>query len=417
MALLLVSLGFGGYSLFEKQKIEEEKAVLQGELDQAASRDTKQQLQIKTLEDENKNIDARLQEEIIKTGSLQDEIDAAQNEFKALEEDLRNQITKLNDEKKGWDQRIDRISKERDELLVKLQSASAQQPAQQKEPEIYRPSQPGYEVQSTRDAVDEAYWAEILKQKAQLEVEVESLKDKIGQDSLQIVELKQKNQELELKIDTLESEKSQIETTIMNNEEMTNRISLELARAKNDRKFEETQVGKLKEENLELRGQLKELITSKNALEKSIIRLTQDKVKMEKKIGQTETIIQSKIDEIWEIKDSLDQSIKSSGVATSTNDEVELPPIVVKAGNETTNFNKSMSSPGFNGKVVSINDENNFVIVDIGETQGLRLGDTLSVYRDSKYIARLEVIQVRKDIAAADIKDQWSQVRIGDAIH
>ncbi len=66
--------------------------------------------------------------------------------------------------------------------------------------------------------------------------------------------------------------------------------------------------------------------------------------------------------------------------------------------------------------MISVNESNNFVIVDIGENIGVRLGDSLSVYRDSKYIARLEVIQVRKDIAAADLKDQWSMVKVGDII-
>ena len=419
MALLLVSLGFAGYTLFEKQKLEEDKAVLQGELDQAMTRETKIQLQLKNLGEEKKSAEARLQEEIIRSNTLEEDATKAQNEFKVLEEELNSKISKLDQEKQGWDQRLERISKERDELLVKLQSRPASSetaPTTSREPEIYRPSRPSDETQMARAQIDEAYWADILKQKAKLEVEVENLKEKISVDSLEIVELKQKNQHLELKIDTLESEKGQIETSIMSNEELVNRMSLELARAKNDRKFEETQVTKFKEENLELRGQLKNLVSSKNALEKSIIRLTQDKVKMEKKIGQTETIIQSKIDEIWEIKDSLDQSIKSSNIDKLTNDEVELPPIVVKADSRAANYSSGIASPGFNGRVVSINDENNFVIVDIGETQGIRLGDALSVYRDSKYIARLEVIQVRKDIAAADIKDQWSQIRIGDVI-
>ncbi|VAW17500.1 hypothetical protein MNBD_BACTEROID05-706, partial [hydrothermal vent metagenome] len=66
--------------------------------------------------------------------------------------------------------------------------------------------------------------------------------------------------------------------------------------------------------------------------------------------------------------------------------------------------------------VVSLNKDNNFLIVDIGESTGIRMGDMLSVYRDSKYIARLEVIQVRKDISACDIKDQWSEVNIGDIV-
>ena len=60
--------------------------------------------------------------------------------------------------------------------------------------------------------------------------------------------------------------------------------------------------------------------------------------------------------------------------------------------------------------------ENNFIIVDIGKSQGIRLGDVLGVYRQGKYIARLEVIQVRSDISAADIKDQWSKVKVGDSI-
>lgn len=79
-------------------------------------------------------------------------------------------------------------------------------------------------------------------------------------------------------------------------------------------------------------------------------------------------------------------------------------------------FDSGATEPGFNGRIVSVNEENNFVIVDVGEEAGVGLGDALSVYRDSKYVAQLEVIQVRKDIAAADIKNQWTQVQVGDTI-
>jgi hypothetical protein len=151
----------------------------------------------------------------------------------------------------------------------------------------------------------------------------------------------------------------------------------------------------------------------KNALEKSIVRLSQEKDKIEGKLGKTETIIQSKIDEIWEIKDDLDRSIRETQGAPSS--EVELPPIVVSSNGEAMSYNTG-TTPGFNGKVISMNEANNFVIVNIGENKGVRLGDSLSVYRDSKYIARLEVIQVRKDISAADLKDQWSKVKVGDII-
>ena len=65
---------------------------------------------------------------------------------------------------------------------------------------------------------------------------------------------------------------------------------------------------------------------------------------------------------------------------------------------------------------MSVNDQSNFVIVDIGEKRGLRAGDTLGVYRGVDYIARLEVLQVRPDIAAADLKEQSAQVKVGDTV-
>jgi hypothetical protein len=66
--------------------------------------------------------------------------------------------------------------------------------------------------------------------------------------------------------------------------------------------------------------------------------------------------------------------------------------------------------------VISINETNNFVIVDLGEADGSRVGQTLKVYRGGNDIASLEVIQVRKDISAADIKNKSVQLKVGDIV-
>ena len=86
---------------------------------------------------------------------------------------------------------------------------------------------------------------------------------------------------------------------------------------------------------------------------------------------------------------------------------IELSPIIV----DQDQLSGDVSEPqpietGVNGNVISVNDENNFVIVNLGQDTGLQLGDKLNVYRGAEYIAGLEIIQVRKDIAAADIKKQ-----------
>ena len=95
-------------------------------------------------------------------------------------------------------------------------------------------------------------------------------------------------------------------------------------------------------------------------------------------------MIQSKIDEIWEIKESLDRTFKSTSLSPSSTGGVSLPPIVInsRASSNVSGLRSSMEViaptqvirqqesdliPGFNGRVVSVNEDNNFLIVDIGE--------------------------------------------------
>src|SRR6185503_10307432 len=394
IGLLAVSLGFGGYTLYEKQKLQEAKAAVEGELQQAAEREKKQAIQITQLQTEKGTLTKDLQEANEQAEDLRQQVRDAEAQIKDISDTLNTKVDEITKDRDNWKSRIDRITKERDDLLVKVQNMAPPEPAVPVPTTSSGPSVSGTN-ESPSGEVDEEYWAQIVKDKASLETEIDRLNDKISKDSVEIVDLKQKNQQLEMKLESLDSEKAQLDADIYDKGEMINRISLELARAKNDRKYEETQVTKLKEENVALRGQLHDMTGAKNALEKSILNITQDKVKMEKKLGQTETIIQSKIDEIWDIKESIDESFKQSQTDDpNASSEVELPPIVVKTDSQAASYAPNSPPTGLNGRVVSVNDENNFVIVDIGETQGLQLGDALSVYRDSKYIARLEVIQV-----------------------
>jgi hypothetical protein len=219
-------------------------------------------------------------------------------------------------------------------------------------------------------------------------------------------------------LDSLKNEKQSIEREIQYREDMVNNLSLELARTKNDKKFMGERADKLEKDNISLRQELKQLVVSKGALEKSIIRLSQEKDQIEGKLGQSESIIQSKIDEIWQIKGDIDKTVDAAKIVNPTGSQMELSPIVVTSDGQagTMAVPPSSQGPGFHGRVVSLNEDNNFVIIDLGESAGLKLGDVLGVYHDSKYIARLEVIQVRKDISAADIKEQWTKVRVGDTI-
>lgn len=434
IALLILTLAFAVINELNAQKVAREKIQIEQEL--AQTRDQFQQRETKYIQDAQ-SLNISLKQAADEKVQLAQKIQQAEQRAQQQVAELSSQLDGMTQERDKWKERIETIRQERDKLMAKIDDLTKQLEAKPKEepkevaaaePQKITPSILPSPLPSSFDfehvpsvspaggkAVDEEYWANLLEEKASLEIDIQKLKDDLSAKSIEAVEIKQKNEGLQLEVDALKHTKEELEVQMQHKIDMVDNISLELARTKNDKKFVTDRTEKLSAENDGLRREMKQLVSVKNALEKSIARLSQEKDKIAGKLGQTETIIQSKIDEIWEIKDDLDRSIRTAKVDANTG-EVELPPIVVSSENKAGHFTAAGTSTGFNGRVISINEDNNFVIVDIGENAGVRLGDNLSAYRDSQYIARLEVIQVRKDISAADLKDQASKVRVGDVI-
>jgi len=417
--LVLLCLGFAGFFWFQTQNLEENLATRSDELRQAEDR-------IKISMNDAKKLNAQLQKVVEDKSNLQSKVESTEKKIK----DLLNQVTEASDEKDKWKRRVENIRSERDDLMNKVKELTMEMKALERAPSVAAVSRTPSELDivSPQRVIskpvivttpvsddNEEHWAAILKEKASLEVQITKMRDELSNSAIEIVEFKQKNADLQLELDMINQENEDINREIQYKEDLINNLSLELARTKNDKKFVNDRAEKLSSENLDLRKQMKQLVNTKSSLEKSIVRISQDKQKVERSLQETESLIQGKIDEIWEIKESLDRTFKSSHLRAPSSSDIELPPIVVSTEGPAVAHGPG-SAPGFNGRVVSINSENNFIIVDIGENSGINLGDNLSVYRNSKYIARLEVIQVRKDISAADIKDQWARVEVGDVV-
>jgi len=411
IGVIFICLAYMGYLVMEGGKVKDSLATSEGKLKQANSKVKKKEAQLREVKGQFQ----KLQEQ---NAGLQQRVEAAQGEV----EQIALQIAEISKERNKYQKRLENIRKERDELIAKLKErptmmivpktgiTTTQMVKERPRVEIVPPSLDDFEN-------SENYWASVLRDKASLEVELDFLREEMSQSQVHVVEIRQNNADLKIQIDALRHDREELGREIKHKSDLINNLSLELARSKNDKKFFSDRVGKLNEENVGLRRQLKKLVQTKGALEKSLVKLTQDKNKIQKQLGQTEGLIQSKIDEIWEIKDSLDQSIQNAKLNRFDSNEIELSPIIVSSNKaEYDGFGLGKYQPGLNANVVSINEDNNFVIVDVGANTGLRLGDVLSVYRDEKYIARIEVIQVRQDISAADIKDQWSRIKVGDAV-
>ncbi|GEM_PF-617531 len=437
--LLAGGLGFAGYTLLEKQRIEQQKVSLEQELQASQGREQKNLGEMKGLKDQ-------LAQEIGEKSKFKNTVAGLEKRV----EELLTQVSDVTADRDKWQSRLEEIKKERGELLAKVEELTTQLQAKPQvvyqEKIVYKDRAQEAAAQANESAPgvgdnsvgtdsmletasadgspseNEESVAQLLKEKTALEVEIDKLNADLSQHSLEIVDLKQANESFRMDLDSVRQEKETIAYDMKEKEDMINRLSLELARAKNDKQFVAQKVDQLTQKNSELRQDLKKLADAKMALEKSIVAITQEKDGMSRKLEQAEATLQNKIGEIWEVKDSLDRSFGTVGDQPKAANEVELSPIVVNTQEAASvaaapaSRGAQAAKPGFEGKIMSVNEQSNFVIVDIGEKRGLRVGDTLGVYRGPDYIARLEVLQVRPDISAADLKEQISRVKIGDVV-
>lgn len=85
----------------------------------------------------------------------------------------------------------------------------------------------------------------------------------------------------------------------------------------------------------------------------------------------------------------------------------------------TISFAAPQTSPSsVKGKITRVDTQYNFVIVNLGEKEGLKVGSFLRVLRQDKEIAKLEVIKVRQTISAAEIRElkTWEPLQTEDTV-
>lgn len=410
VVLFLAAAGVSVITTLQNQKLNREKSSLSKQVDEYRTRELSQITVAKNLQDKLDSVEKEKNDLIAKINSVGGNIDEVASKVKSLTQE-RDDLKK----------RYDAIQKERDDLTTKLAEKSKAMAiaATQMTPPVNNQEQIAKE-QTALDEVkpgsadDEDYWARILKAKTALKMDLEKVKDDLAQSALQISDLKKQNSDLQLEISKLNTDKEAIAREIKYGNDLAKNLSIELARAQGEKQFMSDRMEKILSENTNLHEKLKSLTGTKVALEKNISKLQGDKKQIEGKLIETEGVIQSRVEQIYQLKDSLERDFKPA-VKNPATGEIELSPIIVNSKGKGVTEVKAPPA-GFNGSVVSINDENNFVIVNLGEDSGVKIGDKLNIYRGSQYIAGLEVIQVRKDISAADIKNKMLTIEVGDSV-
>ncbi len=338
--------------------------------------------------------------------------------------DLRSKFDSVSQERDKLKDKFDFVTKERGTLVERLQELAKQKKDLEDSIEELKKTRTGSSQASqvtqsyTASAVsgDDAYWANVLREKTSLEFQVKTLTQQVEDYRLKAEQAMEEGRKLDMQMKTVSEAKGDIERRLEYNEKLAEALSEDLVREKRDKKAIVLQLENLRQENFQLKNRLVALGDKKSVLETKVVDLQQEREILAKRLSELDNILQDRVDQIIQVKDDL----KAARVQADTADVkdsrvVQLQPIVVKAAQEDSQSGKALPTAG---QVLAVNDENNFVIIDLGQDDGVKVGQTFSVFRNSQKIATVEVIQSRKEISAADIKHIGSgaQIKIGDVV-
>ena len=334
-----------------------------------------------------------------------DQLERELNGNKTKIESLRVERDRIVEDLGGLQKKFELASKSRDELIEKLKR-QRQQPAAEPQEIV---------VQNT-----DAYWGAILKTKTDLEIKLTSLRGELRNLQINNESLQRDKSTLELDANSLRNEKQDLLRQLDYNQKLLDSMSQEVVRERNDKVKIQDSFKTIKNESTVLIRQLGSLNNRKSALDRKLQDLQAGKETVEKRLAEMEAMLTERISQVSLLKDELD-AIKSgkpsASLESKPRDSVELPPIVVRSTNVARKENPLMTDASlFSGKILAVNPDNNFVVIDLGASSGVKSGDAFSVYREGKSIGSIAVIQVRDSISACDIKIMSTPLKIGDSI-
>ena len=275
-----------------------------------------------------------------------------------------------------------------------------------------------------REVESDKFTAGLLKDKTFLKVELERLKDSLVPKDSEIEGLKAENRDLSAGLAELLEEKDALEERLRDSGAVADILSKDLlkekARAENDKAdFERTKI-----DNRFLKTRIAGL--EKNAV--SFDKLLTEREDLKLKIASLEKDLDYKNQEISGMETVLDSREKRAeeyrAEAYHSPQEVDLPPIVLERDRygadrvSTSSFDWMNKDSSLRGRVVTVNREHGFVVIDLGKQRGVEIDTMFDVYRGSTLIGRLETIQCRQGISACDIIDmkEGYYVEIDDVV-
>jgi uncharacterized protein (DUF3084 family) len=271
-----------------------------------------------------------------------------------------------------------------------------------------------------KEMESDMFVAGLLKQKVGLEVEIERLKNDMGPKDQEISRLKVESRDKDLMLAKLQEEKNAIDQKLNNSEQVAQILSGDLLREKDADKEYKAMSENISMENNALRSKISKF----EGIAKEYNSLLAEKENMNTRLAKLESDLEYKDREINKFKLAFQEntagSMETRAETYRSPKEVDLPPIVAQkiAKLTTPSLERIGENADLKGRIVTVNKEHNFVVIDLGKQDGINIGNNFNVYRGETLLGSVEIIQARDRIAAADIKDlkEGMSIEINDTV-
>ncbi len=141
-------------------------------------------------------------------------------------------------------------------------------------------------------------------------------------------------------------------------------------------------------------------------------KVTQAQLDAQKNKAQLQELESKKAQLEVKLKDLEAQAAQTQPIAQAQG--VELGTIVVgpeagnvsaqAAGSSPAEYPKSKTAGPLEGKVLVVNKDYNFVVINLGTKDGINTGNVFSLYHNNKYIGDIKVEKIHESMSAADFE-------------
>jgi predicted nuclease with TOPRIM domain len=353
------------------------------------------------LKNENELLNKKIETALADNQRIEGQIDTLNGDLGRILKEKQG----LQDEKDDIQKKYDALAKEREEFLVKYKDKFEKLAKE--------------ETKEPGPVKEDTYWAGILKAKTDLGFQLEKIRNELNMAQVKNEELMREKGILDSDLKNMAGEKQALEEQFEYNQKSTDSVASELALEKNTKRQLQNYLRLVKNENALLRQQVKSLGSHKVNIEEKFIKLQEEKSNLERRFNEMASLLEDRLSNLGELKQQLGaigSSENAPDMSGPKREYIELPPIVVRPQSEISSQKTAVFPAATAGKILSLDKDNNFVVIDLGTDTGIKIGDTFQVYRGDRVIATIEVIQARRDIAACDIKKEYLPIIAGDTV-